>query len=71
MLPEVMEICDVSEDLLEWPLPWQESEFSDLASVSINLKKKKLFEFVVFDIEYSLAFPLPSEIHEFLKLSWE
>ena len=39
MLPEVMEICDVSEDLLEWPLPWQESELSDLASVSINLKK--------------------------------
>ena len=62
MLPEVMEICDVSEDLLEWPLPWQESEFSDLASVSINLKKlaeEKLFEFVVFEIEYSIASPLP------------
>ena len=37
MLPEVMEICDVSDDLLEWPL-WQERELSDLASVSINLK---------------------------------
>ena len=36
-LPEVMEICDVSEDLLECPL-WQESELSDLASVSINLQ---------------------------------
>ena len=37
MLPEVMEICDVSDDLLEWPL-WQESEFKDLASVSISLQ---------------------------------
>ena len=40
MLPEVIEICDVSEDLLEWPL-WQERELSDLASVSINLQSLK------------------------------
>ena len=38
MLPEVMEICEVSDDLRECPL-WQDSELSDLASVSINLQE--------------------------------
>ena len=39
MLPEVMEIWDVSEDRREWPL-WHDKELRDLASVSISLEKK-------------------------------
>lgn len=35
----MIEICEVSDDLREWPF-WHDSEFSDLASVSISLKKK-------------------------------
>ena len=40
MLPEVMEICEVSDDLRECPL-WQDSELSDLASVSISLQASR------------------------------
>jgi hypothetical protein len=38
--PEVMDICDVSEDRLEWPF-WQDNELRDLASVSISLQERK------------------------------
>ena len=40
MLPEVMEIWEVSEDLREWPL-WQDKELRDLASVSISLQCRR------------------------------
>lgn len=43
MLPEVMEIWDVSEDRREWPL-WHDKELRDLASVSISLQRHRLFK---------------------------
>lgn len=38
LLPDVMEICDVSDDLREWPLC---SEFRLFASVSMSLKANR------------------------------
>ena len=41
--PDVIEICEVSDDRREWPL-WQVKELRDLASVSISLEKRKIDE---------------------------